>query len=66
VSRGKIVVSESLRQLFPYHEPLGGEGASNGHSRKKSAMVALATGPDGLANVLRRDGAQASVEATAR
>jgi predicted RNA methylase len=66
LSRGKIVVPESLHELFPHHEPLGAEGASNGRSSKKSTMVALGTRPAELANVLRRDGPQASVEAAAR
>ena len=66
VSRGKVVVPESLQELFPYHEPLGGQGASNGRSRKESALVALATGPDELGAMLRRNGAATSVEAAAR
>jgi hypothetical protein len=66
VRRGKIVVPEVLQQLFPHHEPLGGEGSSNGRSRAKSAMVALGPGPDELGNVLRRNGAEASVEPAAR
>jgi hypothetical protein len=66
VSRGKLVVPDSLQQLFPHHVPLGGEGASNGRSGRKSAMVALSTGPEELAGVLRAGGAAASVQAAAR
>ena len=54
LNAGKVEVPESLQQLFPHHEPLGG------------AMVALGTGADELAAVLRPGGAAASVEPAVR